>query len=159
MFFTALQPLLSSCASLNVMLVQNEDGTINVTVIPKSKKDGENQSPLQTPLSLVGNADELDQEFMGIITSYSSKRTSLAEQLEATEAIMDAAKKESAAKATKVVKKGASPAKVDSTSPESGDGEDDESNGGASASGSVEAGKVASSTATQPAAADNIWEA
>lgn len=128
--FKALQTLLAACASLSVFLVANDNGTITVTVIPKPKNDGDNAS-LNTPLTLTGTAEELDAEFAGIMSSYSEKRLSLAEQLAVTETILDAAKKESATKATQGIKKAAAPGKA-SASTVAGD-DDDEDEGSAPA--------------------------
>lgn len=107
--FVALQTLLATVASITTSMVANEDGTITVTVMPKAKKDGGNAA-LNTPLSLTGTAEELDAEFATLLASYTTKRSSLAEQLETTESVLEAAKKEAATKATKAVAKGKSPA-------------------------------------------------
>jgi len=151
--FTAIKPLLATCASLNLFLVLNDDDTITVTSIPLNKKEG-GDAALQTPLSLTGTAEELSEGFAEAVSKYSSKRQSLIEQLEATELILDAAKKDAATKASTAVKKGAGKTKPESTSSGEGDGEHEEE---VETQGSpVKAGSPVVA-ASIPAAA-NIWE-
>lgn len=160
--FQALQTLLATVASLSMNLVLNGDGTITVTVMPKGKKEGENA--LNTPLSITGTAEELDAEFAGILAKYNGKRLSLAEQLEATEAILEAAKQEASKKATTAVKKGSSKAST-GTSPATGGEEEEEEPGGgdenASSSTSAAPASPSALASTEPAAApaaSNVWE-
>ncbi len=155
--FQALQTLLAACASLTVSLVANDNGTITVTVIPKANKDGDNNASLNTPLVLTGTAEELDAEFAEIISNYSGKRQSLAEQLESTAAILEAAQKESASKATKAIKKGAAtpaqPSAPDHDDEEIGDGDQ-----GASKSTEGTAAIAAAPVVTQATGdAANLW--
>lgn len=149
--FTQLNPLLATCASLTLTIVANDDGTLSVTIIPKAKKDSENAAALNTPLLLTATPSELDGEFIGIITSYNNKRQSLAEQLEATEAVLEAAKKEAASKAVKAVKKSAGkPEKPKSESL------DDDGDGGGDGEG--EGSSTDTTSTTSSASADNLWE-
>lgn len=155
MFFKSMQPLLAQVVSLTISMVANEDGTITVSVMPKAKKEGEANASLNTPLGLTGTADEFDAEFVNMLASFSSKRGSLAEQLEATESVLEAAKKESATKATKAVAKVAAtkPAKkAAKSSDDDGDGDGD----GAAGAGAGDVGdQEASAKPTEPA---NLWD-
>lgn len=99
MFFAEIKSLLDSCSSVTVVLSRGSDDTLSVAVIPKVK-DGQN-AVLSTPLALTGTSVELDAEFAGLLTSYVGKRKSLAEQLEATQTILDAAKQDAVKKAVK----------------------------------------------------------
>jgi PRTRC genetic system protein E len=89
--FSALQPLLANLARLTIALVNNTDDTITVTVTPYGGKAG---NVLDTPLSLTGTAAEFDDGFVEHLNSYVPKRQTLADQLAATEAILEAAQKE-----------------------------------------------------------------
>ena len=155
MFFKSIQTLLAQVVSLAISMVANEDGTITVTVMPKAKKEGEANASLNTPLVLTGTAEELDAEFVNLFASFTSKRGSLAEQLEATESVLEAAKKESASKATKAVAKVAAagkPAKTPaakSSAKSSDDDGDDEGEGG---------DQEASDQSAKPAEPANLWD-
>ena len=94
--FTNLKTLVSSCSSITIILASAGDDLVNVTVIPKVNEG--QHAALSTPLSLIATLDELDAEFADVVQSYTAKRTSLAEQLEATQLILEAAKEESAKK-------------------------------------------------------------
>lgn len=96
--FSELKSLLDSCSSVTVVLSGSDD-TLSVIVIPKVK-DGQN-AVLSTPLALTGTAEELDDAFVGLVTSYVNKHKSLAEQLEVTQTILDAAKQDAVKRATK----------------------------------------------------------
>ena len=110
MFFQELKSLLEGCAALAVTLSSGRDGTITVTVrpTPKEAKDAE---ALAIPLVLTGSAEELDAQLAGLLRSYAEEHQSLAEQLEATRNILEAAKKDASKKAEGAIRKGA-PAKV-----------------------------------------------
>ena len=149
--FSALQPLLANLASLTIALVNNTDGTITVTVTPYGGKAG---NVLDTPLSLTGTAAELDDGFVEHLNSYVPKRQTLADQLAATEAILEAAQKEATDKAKKSIAK---PAKTASpTTTDNPEGSDDDTGACCTAPASTEP----TSTATTPAAgtpASDLW--
>ena len=107
MFFQELKLLLDGCAAIAVTLSSGRDGAITVTVrpTPKEAKDAE---ALATPLVLTGTAEELDEQFVGLLKSYADEHRSLAEQLEATRSILEAAKKDANKKAEKAINKGSS---------------------------------------------------
>lgn len=131
--FLSLKPILDTCVSVTVVLSAiNADGTVTVTVVPKAKEGQE--ASLSTPLSLTATLEELDAEFASVILSYVTKRTSLSEQLEATQTILDAAKQDAAKKVAESKGKKSLPApSVNSVSGDDGDGDDDEGGGCCSA--------------------------
>jgi len=158
--FTALQTLLATVAGITLSIMANDNGTLTVTLVPKPKKEG-GEAALNTPLSLTGTPEELDAEFANIVTSYTSKRQSLAEQLEATTAILEAAQKDASKKATKAVTKGkgaaagtSEKASTESKTDEGGDDNDDES-GGSSTAGEDAASAPAEAKSD---AASNLWD-
>ena len=156
MFFKSMQTLLTQVVSLSTSMVENEDKTITVTVIPKAKKEGEANASLNTPLVLTGTAEELDAEFANLLASYTGKRSSLAEQLEATEAVLEAAKKEATKKATKAVtSKPAKPVKPNEKSSGDDDGDDGDESGEASAGLTPQAaGEKSAATGGE----NNLWD-
>lgn len=80
------------------IIIAAEGDQMRVNVIPKAV-DGQNPA-LSTPLSLVATPAELDEQFSELLTKYTGKRQSLAEQLENAELVMEAAQKEAQSKAT-----------------------------------------------------------
>ncbi len=122
MFFQELKSLLDGCAALAVTLSSARDGLITVTVRP-TPKDAKDAEVLAIPLVLTGTAEELDAQFVGLLRSFADEHQSLAEQLEATRNILEAAKKDASKKAEGALRKGR--AKV--TAPaDDDDGNDDE---------------------------------
>ena len=93
--FKTLSGLATCVAALTVTITAAE-GKLTVIVLPKPKTAGEG---LQTPLVLTGTPEELDAEFGELVAKYSSQYRSLADQCESTVAVLEAAKKASAAKA------------------------------------------------------------
>ncbi len=157
--FQALQPLLSTVASLTVSMVENADGTITLTVIPNGVKKGGN---LDSQMQLVGTAAELDEGFAAHLISYTAKRQTLADQLAATEAILEAQQKQSAEKAKKSIAKPAKNASA-STAGNSEDPEDDDEAGGddelgtsSTAPSSAESSSTTTTTDAAKPAAD-LW--
>lgn len=122
MMFQSLQSLLAG-GTLALSLTGNPDGTITVLVVPKG------EGALAQPLALTATAAELDAQFAECVSSYVTARKSLAEQMEATAAVLVAAKQESAGKAVKAITKSATAStvkgKAASTTSDL-DGEDDE---------------------------------
>ena len=133
MFFQELKSLLEGCAALAVTLSSGREGTITVTVRP-TLKDAKDAEALAIPLVLTGSAEELDAQFVGLLQGYAEERQSLAEQLEATRNILEAAKKDASKKAEGAIRKGA-PAHVTSVVD---DGDDDETETPEVAGGQVE---------------------
>lgn len=122
MMFQSLQSLLAG-GTLALSLTGNTDGTITVLVVPKG------EGALAQPLALTATAAELDAQFAECVSSYVSSRKSLAEQMEATTAVLAAAKQQSSTKAVKAITKSAEASTVkDKAAPTNSDldGEDDE---------------------------------
>ncbi len=123
MMFQSLQSLLAG-GTLALSLTGNPDGTITVLVVPKG------EGALAQPLALTATAAELDAQFAECVSSYVTARKSLTEQMEATAAVLAAAKQESAGKAVKAITKSATASTVkDKAAPTNSDpedGEDDE---------------------------------
>jgi len=92
------------CVSL--VVAKNKDG-LAVTVLPKVKEGVD--TTLSTPLALQGTAEELDAEFINLLSRYSGSRKSLSEQYAETDALMAAAKEASAKKGQDALKKGVKP--------------------------------------------------
>ena len=137
MFFQELKSLLDSCAALAVTLSSAREGLITVTVrpTPKDAKDAKDVDALAIPLVLTGTAEELDAQFVGLLRSFADEHQSLAEQLEATRNILEAAKKDASKKAEGALRKGT--AKVTAPADED-DGSDDETETPAAADVPVE---------------------
>jgi len=150
--FQELQPLLTTVASLTISMVENADGTIVLTVLPIGVKKG---SKLDSQMQMVGTAAELDEGFAAHLNSYTTMRQSLADQLAATEAILEAQKKEAAEKAKKTIAK--------SSKPESGniqDSDDDEQSGNDEDGDGKSAPSSETSASTTPAAQApaSLWD-
>lgn len=120
--FQSLQRLLAG-GTLAISLTGNADDTITVLVVPKG------EGALAQPLALTATAAELDAQFAECVSQYVTARKSLTEQMEATAAVLAAAKQESAGKAVKAITKSATASTVkDKAAPTNSnpDGEDDE---------------------------------
>lgn len=157
--FKQLQALLKNGGSINMLIAGNKDGTLSVTVLPKPSKTGDDTAALSTPLSLTATADELDEEFVTLLSNYVGSHESLAEQIENTNAILEAAKKESQKKATTSISKAStakpavSTAEVTSGSEDGGEDEDNE-NGQSESTGSTDNSQPAATVAAEPA---SLW--
>jgi PRTRC genetic system protein E len=128
--FASLMPLLTQSQAVTVILSANGD-QVTATVMPKPKADRDNV--LSQPLQLTGTAAELDEGFATAVTSWSGKRLSLVEQVEAANAILDANKSSIANKAAGGKKTPATkspiPASSQSTSTDDDDEGDDSGSG------------------------------
>ena len=121
MLFSKLQSLLSPGASLKFEITLNDDVTLSVIVCPKG-----NTGALSQPLVITAAADELDTGFVAVLEQYQKARLSLQEQLEATTAVLDAAKKSEEKKAVKALTNKQSPAVAvqEKITPKSSDNDD-----------------------------------
>ena len=111
--FVAIEPLLRNCTKLTLSLQMKGDEMV-VCVMPQgTAKD----AAMLQPLALTAPAAELDAGFADALAAYTGAHASLAEQVAATTAILEAAKTTQVSKATKTLAKGsskpASPASVD----------------------------------------------
>lgn len=110
--FEQIKTLLDSCKSVSIIATANGE-KLTLTVMPNPKAAGDVASALATPLQITGTPDELDAGLGNALTQYVGAHKSLAEQVEATMAVMDAAKKAASEKAAAAVTKAkASPVKV-----------------------------------------------
>lgn len=155
MIFTKLAGLLAGNSAINLLITGTAEA-LSVTVIPKPAKAEEGQEALSTPLNLTGTAAELDAEFATYLESYTGARKSLAEQFEATAAVLEAAKKESANKAVTAVTKTAKSVKAPpAAKAEQSDNSDTGDDGGDGTGNSV--APASASAAATPAAPDNLF--
>jgi len=158
--FEVLKNLLAASAK-GVSVIFNQDGTVTVTVFPKVA-EGTN-AVLQAPLVLTGTVEELDEQFASILADNIGKRLTLAEQVAATNAVMEAAATEVTAKATKAVAKASKPAAaktptvVATASADSGDGDGDGDGDESNDEEETGASSVTSEVAPATATADNLW--
>lgn len=160
--FKQLLPLLETCTSLTIILASNKDGTISATVLPKSKQTGEESAALSTPLSIKATADELDANFAQVLNDYVSSHQSLAEQLENTQSILDAAKAESQKKATTAISKASTksetPKVTKAVTKPNDDGEDGNDDGGEESGDGESADDENTETKPASASADSLWD-
>jgi len=169
MLFTQLNTLLPNCSSLTMTVVPGQDGQITITVIPKPKLT-QNAESLSTPLRLTGTPDELDEQFVELFGKYSSSHISLAEQIETTTSILEAAKAESVKKASKALAspKEKSESKSTHASPsnveDESDPDDDFSDGGSSSTPETQPGEdskpstsASESTGEPVNQSDSLW--
>ena len=103
------------------IIVTGDEKSLQVTVCPKGA------GPLATPISLTGSPAELDAEIAHCLLRFQGARKSLQEQMDATTAVLEEAKKASAGDAAKALSKAASkPSKAAVMADEEGDGEGDD---------------------------------
>ncbi|KND54297.1 hypothetical protein BVER_05836c [Candidatus Burkholderia verschuerenii] len=124
--FVAIEPLLRTCAKLTLSLQMKGDEMV-VCVMPQgTAKD----AAMLQPLALTASAAELDAGFADALVAYTGAHASLAEQVAATTAILEAAKTTQVSKATKTLAKGSSktvpPASARSSAESGGDDNDND---------------------------------
>jgi len=100
MLFNSLHELVKTTKI--ICFISSDGEQMKVTVLPKAANESAPPA-LSTPLQLVGTPDELDSQFPEILKEYTETRTSLVNSLAASQAVMEAAKKEATDKAAKVV--------------------------------------------------------
>ncbi|EKS72552.1 hypothetical protein BURK_003847 [Burkholderia sp. SJ98] len=100
--FVAIEPLLRHCTKLTLSLQMKGDDMV-VCVMPQgTAKD----AAMLQPLALTATAAELEAGFIDALVAYTGAHASLAEQVAATTAILEAAKTTQVSKATKTLAKG-----------------------------------------------------
>lgn len=139
--FTELAALVRASEKVVVTLTMQGD-TMSVVVVPVGKDAAD--AALSTPLALSATPAELDEGFAAAIAGVSAARQSLAEQVEATRSILEAAKTSQSTKATKALTKAAEPT-ASETSEE--DDDDDKPEGSAGAQQTAKADDGAAKTA------------
>ncbi|AQV99438.1 hypothetical protein BJN34_36810 (plasmid) [Cupriavidus necator] len=138
--FTELAALVRPSEKVVVTLTMQGD-TMSVVVVPVVKDAAD--AALSTPLALSATPAELDEGFAAAIAGVSAARQSLAEQVEATTSILEAAKTSQSTKATKALTKAAAPT-ASETSAE--DDDDDKPEGSAGAQEAAKADDGAAKT-------------
>ena len=96
------QELFSLAAGASLTLTLSADaktGRMTINVIPRPHKDGD-EPALAKALSLTATPQEFDEGFVAALQGYSEARQSLADQVEATREVLEAAKLASVKKAT-----------------------------------------------------------
>lgn len=139
------------------LLLSADDGSglMTVVVVPKTSDSGKDVPALAMPLKLTATPDELDAGFVQALASFSTRRTSLDEQVAATNEVLEAARAASVKKgAEAVTKAGAKPAPRTAARPvaDAGDAEHDDDGEG---SGEERASTLAS-TGIEPKAATPV---
>jgi PRTRC genetic system protein E len=149
--FAAIEPLLRHCTKLMLSMQMKGDEMV-VCVMPQgTAKD----AAMLQPLALTASAAELDAGFADALVAYTGAHASLAEQVAATTAILEAAKTTQVSKATKTLAKGSSkavPAASGRSSAESDDDDNDEGEGNDNSQGQESAPVNSSATASASSA-------
>jgi PRTRC genetic system protein E len=93
------------------MIISADDkaGKMTISVLPKPKKDV-GEVALTKDLTLTATPAEFDEAFVKALRGYQTNRQTLAEQIEATNEVLAAAKAASAKKATEAITKASKPA-------------------------------------------------
>ena len=114
--FEELHALAISATLTMIVSADEKTGRMTVHVIPKPKKDVD-EPALTKALSLTATPQELDAGFVKALRGYREVRHSLAEQVEATKEVLEAAKLASVKKAGDAASKAAKPAASARTTP------------------------------------------
>lgn len=96
--FQELKPLLATSGEIKLTIRADGD-KLKVIVIPTTT-DAKSEIALARPLVMCDTAEELDAGFLEAIRGFTATRSSLAEQVVATNTILKAAEQEQAKKAT-----------------------------------------------------------
>ncbi|MBI5792511.1 MAG: PRTRC system protein E [Rhodocyclales bacterium] len=134
--FKELFPMAAKGPFSLLLSADEGSGLMTVVVVPKTSDSGKDVPALAMPLKLTATAEELDAGFVQALASYATRRTSLDEQVAATNEVLDAARAASVKKgAEAVTKAGAKPAPRTSARPVAGagDAEHDDDDGEGSA--------------------------
>jgi PRTRC genetic system protein E len=124
--FRELYALASAVTLTMIVSADEKTGKLTVSVLPKPKKDV-GEPGLTKNLTLTATPEEFDAEFIDALRGYRERRESLAEQAEATNKVLEAAKTLSAKKASEATSravkaaqaaKASSPAATQATSDE-----------------------------------------
>ena len=107
--FEELHALATGATLTMTVSADEKTGRMTVNVIPKPKKDVD-EPALTKALSLTATPQELDAGFVDALRGYREVRHSLAEQVEATKEVLEAAKLASVKKAGDAASKAAKPA-------------------------------------------------
>lgn len=124
--FQELEPLIRSAEKVVLSLAMEGDRIV-VVVIPSGGKD----AALRQPLILKALAAELDEGFAAAVRSFTAAHQSLGEQVQATNAILEAQQQTQVKKAQNALSKSSTPAAAEAAT--AGDADDDGDGEGAAA--------------------------
>jgi len=148
--FVAIEPLLRHCTKLTLSLQMKGDEMV-VCVMPQgTAKD----AAMLQPLALTAMAAELDAGLVDALAAYTGAHASLAEQVAATTAILEAAKTTQVSKATKTLAKGSSKPALPAPGRSSTDADNDDDDGSADAEGQSTAPTASSASSAEEASAE-----
>lgn len=102
--FKELYALASAATLTMVVSADQKTGRLTVSVLPKPK-EGMGEPGLTKDLTLTATPEEFDAGFVEALHGYRERRESLAQQAEATNKVLEAAKALSAKKATEATSK------------------------------------------------------
>jgi len=148
--FVAIEPLLRHCTKLTLSLQMKGDDMV-VCVMPQgTAKD----AAMLQPLALTATAAEMEAGFIDALVAYTGAHASLAEQVAATTAILEAAKTTQVSKATKTLAKGSSKPALPAPGRSSTDADNDDDDAGDDAGDDAEGQSTApnASSAVQASA-------
>lgn len=103
--FKELFPMAAKGAFSLLLSADEGSGLMTVVVVPKTSDGGKDVPALAMPLKLTATAEELDAGFVHALASYATRRTSLDEQVAATNEVLDAARAASVKKGAEAVTK------------------------------------------------------
>ncbi len=112
--FEELYALATSATLAMVISADEKTGKMTINVVPKPKKDM-GEPALTKDLSLTATPADFDAGFVDALKGYREVRQSLAEQAEATQEVLQAAKAASAKKAGEAMTKAVKPAPAAAT--------------------------------------------
>lgn len=153
MLFKTLAGYLAGNDAVGLSITDSQGGKVRVIVTPKPRLSTDAAGALATPLVLTGTADELDQEFSALVAGHIAAQRSLAEQLEATTAVLAAAKKAAGSKAAKAV----SSVKPTAGTSSGNDGNDDDNGEGSAGCGCTQPASAAAASVA-PVTADDLFK-
>jgi PRTRC genetic system protein E len=129
--FVAIAPLQRHCTKVTLSLQMKGDDMV-VCVMPQgTAKD----AAMLQPLALTATAAELEAGFIDALVAYTGAHASLAEQVAATTAILEAAKTTQVSKATTTLAKGSSKPALPAPGRSSTDADNDDDDASDSAEG------------------------
>lgn len=154
--FKELFPMAAKGAFSLLLSADEGSSLMTVVVVPKTSDSGKDVPALAMPLKLTATAEELDAGFVQALASYATRRTSLDEQVAATNEVLDAARAASVKKgAEAVTKAGAKSTTRTAARPvtDAGDAEHDDDDGDGSA---VDGASTPAPVDTEPKAATPV---
>ena len=144
--FKELFPMATRGAFSLLLSADEANGLMTVVVVPKTTDNGKEVPALAVPLKLTATPEELDAGFVQAVASYATARTSLDEQVAATNEVLEAAKAASVKKGADALSKaGAKAAPKGAHKPMAASSEPVESDDDGDASGGDEDAQAAPS--------------